>query len=92
MVRPGQPRRRIGKDLGAVLLQCHQVMQSIATSVEAGRHQTGEHTGDIGAVLSTIKERILALPDEQFQRSFHQIIIQGSARDGYKLRQITMPQ
>src|SRR5207302_7879442 len=60
-IGPWQPRRRLRKDLGTVLLQRHQVLQGIDARLETGGDQTGEHTGDVGAVLSAVEQRVLAL-------------------------------
>src|SRR5712691_5320359 len=65
LIRPGQPRLGGGKDLGAVLLQRHQVLQGVHPRVETGGNQTGEHTGDVGTVLRGKEQRVLALPDEE---------------------------
>ena len=64
MVRPGQPRLRLSKDFTAVLLECHEVLQDTHPRVETGGDQAREHTGDIGAVLTLVEQRVLALADE----------------------------
>src|SRR6266571_2901252 len=74
-IGPGQPRRRVRKDCGAVLLQRHQVIQDIAPGVEAGGNQARQHTGNVSAVLGAIKQRVLALSDEEFQCSLHHIVL-----------------
>src|SRR5262249_50699008 len=65
-IRPGQPRRRVRKDLCPVVLESHQVFERIDASLETGGDQTGEHTRNVRTVLRTVEERILALPHEQF--------------------------
>src|SRR5438128_5197513 len=82
LIRPGQPRRGGGKDLGAVLLQRHQVLQGVHPRVETGRNQTGEHTGNVGTVLRGKEQRVLALPDEELQRPLDQVVVQRGAGHG----------
>jgi hypothetical protein len=53
------------------------ILERVQPSVHTGRNQTGEHTGDGGTVLGGKKQRILALPDEEFQSSLDQVVIQG---------------
>jgi len=38
-------------------------------------------------VLGGKEERVVALTHEQFQRSFHQVVVHGGADDRYKSRQ-----
>ena len=66
MIAPGQPRRGLRKDLGAMLLQRHQVLQGIDTRLETGGNETGEDAGNVGTVLRSVKQRVLALPNEEF--------------------------
>jgi|GEM_PF-1253053 len=79
-VGPGQPRSRVRHDLAAVFLQRHQVIQDLHTRVEASGDQTGDHTGDGGAVLRAKQQRVLALPNEKFQGAFHSMMLAGSTR------------
>ena len=66
LIRPGQPRLGVGKDLGAVFLQRHQVLQGVHPRVETGRNETREDTGNVGTVSVASERRVLALSDEQF--------------------------
>src|SRR2546427_11955845 len=61
------------------LLQRRQVLQRIDARMETGGDQTGEHTGDIGAVLSAVKQRVVALADEPFQGPLNEIVIEWRA-------------
>ena len=63
-----------GIDLDAPLLECHQGVQRIDPRVEARRNQAGEHTGNRGAVLRLIEQRVVALADEELQGALHHII------------------
>ena len=47
--------------------------------VEARRHQAGEHTRDRGTRLTLGAQRMLPLPNEEFQRALHQVLIERSA-------------
>lgn len=69
-VRPGQPRRRSGKDCGAVFLEGHEVCQDIAPRIDAGGKQAGAHPGNIRPLLIGVEQCVVALPDAQLQRPF----------------------
>jgi hypothetical protein len=66
----------------AVLLPRHQVLQGIDPGIQTGGDQTGEDTGDVGTVLGGIEQGVLPLPNEEFQRALHQVIIERGAFDG----------
>ena len=70
-----------------MFLQRHQVVQGIATRMHAGGNQTGEHTGNVGAVRRFVEERVLALPDEQLQGPLDQVVIQRGPGNLQKPRQ-----
>jgi len=79
---PGQPRLGGGKDRGARLLQRYAGLSGMAPRVEAGGAHPGEHTGDVGAMLGAIKQRVVALADAQLPGARHQIVIPWSTWDG----------
>src|SRR6266849_6015367 len=79
LVGPGQPRRGIGKHLGAVFLEGHEIIEDIDTRIDAGGDQAGEHTGDRGAVVGLVEQRVLTLPDKQLQRPLHHVVVQWRA-------------
>lgn len=82
LIVPGQPRRWVPTDFGAVLLQRHQVFQSIDTRLETGGKHTGEHTGDRSTGLGGIQERSVALPNKEFSGPFHEVVIEGRTGHG----------
>ncbi len=66
VIGPGQPRRGLRKDRDAMLLQRHQVLQGIDTRLETGGNEAREDAGNVGTVLRRVKQRVLALPNEEF--------------------------
>jgi len=81
---PGEPGAGVGKDLGAVFLQRHQILHGIDPGMQTRGDQTREDTGDVGTVLGSIEERILPLPNKEFQRPLGEVIIERRAFNGSK--------
>src|SRR5712691_7913219 len=81
-IGPGQPRRRVSPDLRPVFLQRDQVLHRIDTRIEAGGDQAGEDARNVRTVLTFVKQRVVALPNEQLQRPLRQIVVQR--RSGHR--------
>jgi hypothetical protein len=60
-----------------MLLQRHQVLYGIDTRIEARGNQAREYAGDVGAMRVFVKQRVFALPNEQLQEPFSQVVVDG---------------
>ena len=49
-----------------MLLQRHQVLQGIDTRLATGGNEARQDAGNVGTVLRSVKQRVLALPNEKF--------------------------
>lgn len=70
-----------------VVLNAVEIIKGIAVIAINGGNDAGEHIGHIGTGLSFIVMTGFARAYFHFQPFFHQVIVDGSARDFAKLRQ-----
>jgi hypothetical protein len=75
-----------------VFLSRDQVRHRIDARIEAGGDQAGQHAGNVGTLLTFVKQRVVALPNEQLQDALGEILVERRAGHRDKRRQITMPQ
>jgi hypothetical protein len=59
----------------------HQVIEGIHPSLDTGGDQTGQDTGDRGAVRASVKQTVFSLSNDQFQRSLDGVAVQGRPVD-----------
>ena len=87
-VVPRHPVCRVGRQLLGVSLQLGQIIERIGPAEFARVNEAHVQVPDLGPFLGQVEQRVLAVENDLLQRSFTDVVVQGSPGLTQKERQL----